>query len=79
MAAAPAMSTENATSKALGSMLADRRLPAKAPPAPRMPNTIPERSRTRPARRWTAMPTIEVTPTMIRDAVVALCGLSPSR
>jgi hypothetical protein len=78
-AAAPAMSTENAASRALGSMLADRRLPAKAPPAPRTPNTIPERTRTPPARRWTAMATSEVTPTMISDAVVALCGLSPSR
>ncbi len=60
-------------------MLADRRLPANAPPAPRTPNTMPERTRTRSARRWTAMPTTAVTPTMISDAVVALCGLSPSR
>jgi hypothetical protein len=78
-AAAPAMSTENAASRALGSMLADRRLPAKAPPAPRTPNTLPERTRTRPARRWTAMATSEVTPTMISDPVVALCALWPSR
>ena len=46
-------------------MLADRRLPAKAPPAPRTPNTIPERTLTRPACRWTAVPATAVTPTML--------------
>src|ERR1039457_5963268 len=46
---------------------------------PRTPNVAPALSRTRPARACTPAPTTAAVPTTTSEAVVAWCGLWPSR
>src|ERR1022692_2198268 len=46
---------------------------------PRTPNVAPALSRTRPARACTTAPTTAAVPTTTSEAVVAWCGLWPSR
>src|SRR5450759_533083 len=46
---------------------------------PSTPNMAPVLSRTRPLRAWATAPTMAAAPTTMSEAVVARCGLWPSR